>query len=106
MDKGTTIQGGPFDVLCILHNTNCRTYHATRLSEAPFPGRLKGVTEIEMVRLKRRENHPGSPDLAVARGHLYEMSAHIEVPPENIWLEPKPWNGEAVIWLVPNWRTP
>jgi len=104
-DDGT-YTGGPLDVLCLLHNVEARTYHAAFFEESPFPGPIPNVDVTKVVRLKcNMHNTEGSPNLKIAMGHLHELSAKIEVPPENIWMEPRLWNGSVgLVWVEPNWR--
>lgn len=102
-----TYTAGPLDVLCILHDTTTGRYHAAFFEEAPFPGPRPEVFEGRAVRLKSKMHHTtGAASLAGAQAHLDDMAKMIAVPPENLWLEPKPWDGEiGIVWMVPNWRT-
>jgi len=116
-DDGT-YTAGPLDVLCILYNTNAGTFHAAFFEEKPFSGspaphpnfpnfsRLNKGKNEGFVRLESKMHHTeGSPDLKVARGHLAELSAKIEVPPKNIWTKPRTWDGNlGIVWMFPDWR--
>ena len=104
-DDGT-YTGGPLDVLCILHDVVRGTYHPAFFEEAPFPGPHQDVQNMKIVRLKSRMHHTtGSSDLPGALVQLDEMITKIEVPSENIWREPRPWDGsQGIVWVEPNWR--
>lgn len=105
-DKDGTLMAGPLDVLCILHDQTTGKYHAAFFEEKPFPGPLKSVEKTNPVRLMSRMHHTeGSEDLKVALEHLQDLSTKLKVPPENLWTDPRPWDGqEGIVWLVENWK--
>lgn len=107
MDNGNgTYTAGVLDVLCILHNVNTNRYHAAFFEECPFPGEVKPIKEMKVVRLKSKMHHTeGSEALEGALEHLKELSEQIIVPIENIRKEPVDWNGEIGITFVwDNWK--
>lgn len=101
-----TYTGGPLDVWCIMHNVEADTYHAAFFEEKPMPGPRPSVEDTKIVRLKSKMHHTeGAPTLEGALKYLDEMTAKVQVPPENIWREPKDWDGEiGIVWVFPNWR--
>lgn len=101
-----TFIGGPLDVLCILHNVKKGTYHASFFEEKPMPGPVPDWKDVTVVRLKSKFSHTeGAPTLEGALKHLDDLATTIEVPPENIWREPRPWDGEiGIVWIANNWR--
>jgi len=102
---GTYI-GGPLDVWCILHNVKEGTYHAAFFEEKPMPGPVPDWQDVKVVRLKSKMHHTeGVPTLEEALAQLDEVVPKVEVHPENVWRDPKPWDGEiGIVWAVPNWR--
>lgn len=107
IEKGDgTFVGGPLDVVCLLHDQTTGKYHAAFFEEKPFPGPIKPPEKTNPVRLMSKMHHTeGSDDLKVALGHLQELSVKIEVPPENLWIDPYPWNGkQGVVWVIENWK--
>lgn len=101
-----TYTGGAFDVLCILHNVETDTYHAAIFLERPMPGPVLSVENTKIVRLMSKGHHTeGAPTLEEAQKHLDEFAEKIKVPEENIWREPRPWDGSlGIIWVEPNWK--
>jgi len=107
IDNGNgTFIGGPLDVLCVLHNVKANTYHVAFFEEKPMPGPVPDWKEVTAVRLKSRLHHTtGSPTLKEAMEHLDDLASKIEVPPENVWRDVRPWDGEiGVVWITNNWR--
>lgn len=100
-----TFMAGPFDVLCILHNRETLRFHPAFFEEHPFPGPRPEITETKIVRLFSKMHHTeGSPTLEGALIQMGELAQKISVPPTNIWLKPKPWDGDlGVVWVVDNW---
>jgi len=105
ISKGNnTYQGGPLDVLCILHEMHTGRYHAAFFEESPLPGPVKSLHETDVVRLKSKMHHTeGSDTLAGAVVHLEELATQIHLPESNIWKEPIEWDGSPVVMLRSNW---
>lgn len=103
-----TYRAGALDVLMILHHVVAGTYHAAIFEEAPPPGPVQDLGSVRVVRLRSRMHHTtGAPSLEGALAHLDELTAKIQVPPENVWRDkpPYPWNGrQGITLVVDNWR--
>lgn len=102
-----TYTAGPLDVLCILHDETKGTFHPAFFEEAPMPGPVQDVRDLTFVRLKSKMHHTtGFPSHAEALANLTEsLAARIHVPAENVWSDPKNWDGDlAQVWVVCNWR--
>lgn len=102
-----TLQCGPLDVVCILHDVKSGRYHAAFFEEKPLPGPVEAVEETEVVRLKSKMHHTtGTAELASARVHLRDLVTKLNVPQKNIWEDPIDWDGElGLVWVVQNWLT-
>lgn len=101
-----TFTGGPLDVLCILHDVEAETYHVAFFEEKPLPGPVPDLQDTKVVRLKSKMHHTlGAGDLCGAFEHLAEMREKIQVPDENVWREPRDWDGQlGVVIVANNWR--
>lgn len=97
---------GALDAIIILHNVDTDTYHASYFVEAPMPGPVVPVDQLEIVRLKSRMHHTrGAATLAAARVHAIDLGARVEMDERNIFDEPMEWDGElGLVIVVPNWR--
>lgn len=103
-DDGTFV-GGPLDVIMILMKKDGGTFHVCFVEEYPLPGPRKEVEETVVVRLKSKMHHTqGATTFLGALEHLEEMRKNISLPNENVWLEPREWDGEPFVMVVPNWR--
>lgn len=103
-----TYMAADLDVIMILHHVVAGTYHVAFFEEARFPGPARDVATTRVVRLRCRMHHAvGAPSLEDAWGHLDELAAKIQIPPENVWRHktPYPWDGRyGVTLVVGNWR--
>lgn len=100
-----THTGGPLDILCILHDVERDRFHAAFAEEMPMPGSVPAVGDMPLVRLKSKMHHTaGAPALEEALVHLDDLAGKIHVPPENVWRDPRPWDGEPFVTIVANWR--
>ena len=107
IDNGDgTYTAGPLDVWCVLRDMTTGRFHAAFFEEKPMPGPVPEVKDVTVVRLKSKLHHTeGAPDLAGALDHLDEMVAKIQVPEENVWREPREWDGQqGIVWLERNWK--
>lgn len=97
-----TITGGSFDVITILHDVNTGRYHVAFFEEHLFPGGLDAEINQNVVRLKSKMHHTsGAESLEGALEHLEDMKTKILLPEQNIWKEPREWDGEiGIVYLV------
>lgn len=97
---------GPFDVLCILHNRETGRYHPAFFEDHPFPGpQPVRIEDVKVVRLMSKMHHTeGASTFEGALRQLADLKHQIDVPVTNIWLRPKPWDGNTgLVWVVENW---
>lgn len=101
-----TMDAGPLDVICILHDTELGTYHAAFFEERPFPGPVQPISRTETVRLMSKMHHiAGSLTLEGAKEHVAELRKNIHVSDDNVWTDPVEWDGKVpVVLVVPNWK--
>ena len=104
--KDGTIDVGPLDVVCILHDVNTGRYHSAFFEEYPLPGPVKPFNEVEIVRLKSKMHHEtGSENLEGAFVHLHDLADKLNVYADNVWKDPIGWDGHpGVVITLPNWR--
>lgn len=103
-----TYTAGALDVLMILHNVEAGTFHAAFFEEAPPPGPVKDVMDVDIVRLRSKMHHTtGSPTLDGAKEHLKELAQKIHLPNDNVWMDKDPfeWDGNLGITILShNWK--
>lgn len=98
-----THTGGPYDVIMILHNVKTNRFHVAFYEEALFPGGVDAETNQGIVRLKSKMHHTAGADtLEEAMIHLEDLRKKLHLPDQNVWKEPREWNGElGLIEIVP-----
>lgn len=98
-----TATAGPFDVLLILEHDKTKRLHVCFAEERPFPGPIEDSPPL--VRLKSAMHHTGgAATLGEALEQIAELRRALEVRDENVWTEPRPWDGDPFVVVVPNWR--
>ena len=107
-DNKTAI-AGPLDVMFIYHRLPTDTFHPVIYEESPFPGELRPVEELALVRLKSKGHHTqGAPTFAEAQRLLDELRYTVRINDSNVYREqPVPWGGQlGDVMVVHNWRRP
>jgi hypothetical protein len=103
-DDGTIITG-PFDVLLILQNEKTGRFHVCFAEEHPLPGPIE--EHPKFLRLKSSLVHTGgAATLDEAKVQLAELRKRLIVLDENVFPEPREWDGEPFSTLMTNWRKP
>ena len=105
-NANNTFTAGPFDVLLILYDVDNGTYHPAFFEEAPMPGPVLEVQEVEIVRLRSKMHHTtGARTIEDAQVLFDELATQIEVRDENRWKHRiVPWDGvPRVMLLERNW---
>lgn len=95
-----TYTGGNQDIICILNDVNTGKYHAAFFEESPLPG---GNEEVGFLRLKSKMHHTqGAETIEDAFKHVDDMRQKVHVSDDNVWREPKDWDGtQGLVWVVP-----
>lgn len=98
-----TFTAGKYDAILILHDVNTGRYHVAFFEEAMFPGGIEANDNLDVVRLKSKMHHTAGADtLEGAIEHLEDMRKKILVPEQNVWREPREWDGQiGIVCLIP-----
>jgi hypothetical protein len=100
------LQGGSYDVICILHDIDNKRYHAAAFEDKPFAGSFDENEDRSFVRLKSKMHHTsGAETLEEALKHLEDLKAKVSVPEKNVWTDPVDWDGKiGLVWMVPKYK--
>jgi hypothetical protein len=103
-----TYTGGPLDIWLILQDVNTKRFHPAFFQERPFPGPIKDVQDVDVVRLASKMHHTtGFDTWEAAVKELNEtMLKAVKVAPENVWQDkPREWDGGIPVMLLENnWK--
>jgi hypothetical protein len=96
---------GPLDALIILRHQETGRFHVAFFEEHPFPGPIRPVSEVGVVRLISNMHHTeGAASLPEAFPQRTEMLQKLHLAPTNIFDEVVEWDGHpGVVLFYPNW---
>lgn len=92
------LQAGVLDVLTILHKSSENTYHPALFEERRLPVSrdIEEGEELPKVFLVLRYAHEeGFDSLDKAKEHITELRKKLQITEQNLFLDPRPWNGKA-----------
>lgn len=102
-----TIICEPFDILCILHNSQNNRFHVALFLESSLPSQRRNTSDkYDFIRLRMKATvTEGAETLEKAKEHLQKLRNSIIIPDENVTEIPLPWTGESgIVWMVGNWH--